>query len=136
MGGQGSLRFAFKHPNRFPIVAAISPAIDYQQRYYDEDEETIPLMYPDPESVRQDTATLYVHPLNWPRNIWFCSDPADHRWHDSALKLREKLSALGIPHQCHLKTSGGGHGWDFYNLMGPRAIAFLAERLEQERLRA
>src|SRR5687767_1563157 len=32
MGGQGALRFAFKYPNRFPVVAAISPAIDYHLR--------------------------------------------------------------------------------------------------------
>ena len=73
MGGQGALRFAFKHPQLFPIVAAISPAIDYQMRYYDEEEVTIPQMYDDPKQARQDTATLHVHPLNWPRNIWFCA---------------------------------------------------------------
>lgn len=135
MGGQGALRFAFKHPNRFPICAAIAPAIDYQLRFYDEHEETLPLMYPDAEAARQDTATLHVHPLNWPRNIFFASDPEDHRWHDSAQKLRMKLAALGIPHECELATTGGGHGWDYYNLIGPRAIRFLVERLEHERRR-
>ena len=99
MGGQGALRFAYKHPRTFPIVAALAPAIDYQQRFYDEGEETLPQMYPDAEAVRQDTATLHVHPLNWPRNQWFCCDPADRRWHDSAQKLKMKLSALGIPHE-------------------------------------
>jgi len=32
MGGQGALRFAYKYPRTFPIVAAISPAIDYHLR--------------------------------------------------------------------------------------------------------
>ena len=135
MGGQGALRFAFKHPNRFPIAAALAPAIDYQQRFDDPDEETLQGMYPDAETARQDTATLHVHPLNWPRNVWFASDPADHRWHDSAEKLRMKLSALGIMHDCDLETSAGGHSWQYYNHMAPQALAFIAERLERERLR-
>ncbi|HEX4129047.1 MAG TPA: alpha/beta hydrolase-fold protein [Pirellulales bacterium] len=135
MGGQGALRFAFKHPNIFPILAALAPAIDYQIRFGDPDEETLHLMYPDAEAVRQDTATLHVHPLNWPRNLWFCCDPADHRWHESAERLRMKLAALGIPHDYDLETSAGGHGWQYYDHMAPRAMAFIAERLERERLR-
>jgi enterochelin esterase-like enzyme len=135
MGGQGALRFAFKHPNRFPVVAAVSPAIDYQQRYYDDDEETLPTMYADPESARQDTATLHVHPLNWPRNIWFCCDPADARWWDSSDRLRMKLSSLGIPHEVDLETSAGGHGWPYYNQMAAAAVGFVVARLEQEQRR-
>lgn len=135
MGGQGALRFSFKYPQKFPLAAAISPAIDYQIRYYDEDEETIPQMYDDPERARQDTATLHVHPLNWPRHLWFCSDPADHRWHESSQRLHMKLYSLGIFHEIDLETSAGGHGWNYYNHMAPKAIGFLAERLEQERRR-
>ena len=134
MGGQGALRYAFKYPSRFPVVAAISPAIDYHLRW-NEGDETLPQMYPDPEAARQDTAILHVHPLNWPRNIWFSCDPADARWHDSADRLHMKLQALGIPHEYDLESSAGGHGFDYYNHMAPRAITFLAERLERERLR-
>jgi poly(3-hydroxybutyrate) depolymerase len=135
MGGQGALRLAFKHPNQFPIAAAVAPAIDYHLRFYDDDEETLPQMYPDAEAARQDTAILHVHPLNWPRNTWFASDPADLRWHDSAQKLRMKLSALGIPHECDLETTGGGHSWEYYNLVAGQAIEFIARRLDAERLR-
>lgn len=131
MGGQGALRLAFKHPSIFPVVAAISPAIDYQIRF-DEGDQVLWAMYDDRESVRQDTATLHVHPLNWPRNIWFSCDPTDARWHESADRLRMKLAALGIPHERDLETTGGGHGFDYYNRMAPRAIAFIAERLEKE----
>jgi S-formylglutathione hydrolase FrmB len=134
MGGQGALRIAFKHPNQFPTVAAISPAIDYQLRYKDGD-EVLYQMYSDAEEVRQDTATLHVHPLNWPRNIWMCCDPTDRRWHDSADKLRMKLNAIGIPHEHDLETTGGGHGFEYYNRMAPKALGFIAERLERERLR-
>lgn len=135
MGGQGALRFAFENPSLFPICAAVSPAIDFYKRYYDEDEETIPEMYASPEAARQDTATLRVHPLNWSRNVWFCSDPTDERWHESAQKLHMKLYSLGILHECDLATSGGGHSWTYYDRMAPKAVGFLAESLERERLR-
>jgi pimeloyl-ACP methyl ester carboxylesterase len=133
MGGQGALRMAFKHPDKLPVVAAISPAIDYQLAY--DDYETIPEMYPEPEAVRQDTATLHVHPLNWPRNLWFCCDPADERWHESSDRLHMKLYSLGIPHEFDLETTGGGHSWAYYDLMSGPALEFIAARLEQERLR-
>jgi S-formylglutathione hydrolase FrmB len=134
MGGQGALRIAFRHPRKFNVVAAISPAIDFHLRM-DEDDETLPLMYPDKEAARQDTATLHVHPLNWPRNLWFCCDPTDLRWHESADRLRMKLAALGIPHDYDLETSGGGHGFEYYSRMADKALDFIANRLEAERRR-
>jgi pimeloyl-ACP methyl ester carboxylesterase len=134
MGGQGALRFAFKHPGKFPVVAAISPAIDYQIRW-NEGDEVLPQMYADAEAVRQDTATLHVHPLNWPRHIWFSCDPADHRWIESAERLHSKLVALGIPHEYDFETTAGGHGFVYYNRMAPTAMTFLAAQLERERLR-
>jgi S-formylglutathione hydrolase len=134
MGGQGALRLAFKHPSKFPVTAAISPAIDYQLRWNDGD-ETLPLMYTDQEAARQDTATLHVHPLNWPRHVWFCCDPADYRWHESTERLRSKLVALGIPHEYDLESSGGGHSFTYYNRMAPAAVQFIVDQLEHERLR-
>ncbi len=133
MGGQGALRLAFKHPNKFPVLAAISPAIDYHLRM-DEGDETLVAMYADKEAARQDTATLHVHPLNWPRNIYFACDPSDLRWHESAERLRMKLAALGIPHECDLETGGGGHGFEYYNRMATAAMDFIVARLESERL--
>lgn len=134
MGGQGALRFGFKYPNRFPVVVAISPAIDFQVRVREGD-EVLAAMYRDVEDARQDTATLHVHPLNWPRNLWFCCDPEDARWHESAERLRMKLSALGVPHEHDLETSSGGHGFAYYGSMAPAALKFLVERLEQEQRR-
>ncbi len=46
-----------------------------------------------------------------------------------------KLYSLGVPHECDLETTGGGHGFEYYSRMAPRAIGFVAERLERERLR-
>jgi len=133
MGGQGALRLAYKHPNTFSVVAALAPAIDYQVRF--EEDEILQQMYPDPEAVRQDTATLHVHPLNWPRHQFFSCDPTDHRWWDGADRLRMKLASLGVPHECDLETVGGGHGFDYYNRMAERAVGFIALRLDQERRR-
>lgn len=134
MGGQGALRLAFKYPDTFPIVAAISPAIDYHTRF-DEGDETIPQMYEDEEEARQDTALLHMHALNWPRNIFFACDPTDHRWFDSAQKLQMKLGALGIPYECEMDLEAGGHGFRYYSAVARQAVEFLVERLDHERLR-
>lgn len=139
MGGQGVLRWSYKYPDRFPVVAAISPAIDYHlwlERPMPQPQITPALrqLYRDAEDARQDTATLHIHPLNWPRHQYFCSDPLDH-WHESADRLHMKLSSLGIPHEYDLTTEAGGHSWDYFDAMAPGAIEFVAESLDKERLR-
>jgi S-formylglutathione hydrolase FrmB len=134
MGGQGALRFAYKYPDTFPVVAAISPASDYQLRIADGD-AVLSKMYADREAARQDTALLHIHPLNWPRHQFFCCDPTDQRWYDSAERLRMKLHSLGIPFECEMEIKAGGHGFKYYNRMAKRAVGFIAERLERERLR-
>jgi S-formylglutathione hydrolase FrmB len=135
MGGQGALRLAFKRPDTFPIVAAISPAIDFQLRYDAEGYDTLREMYADAEDARQDTATLHVHPLNWPRNIFFACDPTDWPWIESAQRLQMKLAALGIPHEADLETTAGGHGFAYYDRLADRALDFILSRLDQERRR-
>ncbi|MDZ4820219.1 MAG: alpha/beta hydrolase-fold protein [Planctomycetota bacterium] len=130
MGGQGALRASFKSPNLFPIVAAISPAIDCYTIWYDDD--TLLQVYSDPENARQDSATLHIHPLNWPRNTWLCADPADHDWHESAERLRMKLTALGIPHEQDLETTTGGNREKYLEKMLPGALGFITQRLGQE----
>ena len=135
MGGQGALRMAYKHPNVFPTVAAISPAIDFQKRIEEGVDPGLELMYRDAEEARQDSALLHIHPLNWPRNQFFCCDPADVRWHDSVERLRMKLWSLGVPFECDLETEAGGHSFKYASHMAPRAIEFIATRLEQERRR-
>jgi S-formylglutathione hydrolase FrmB len=136
MGGQGALKLSYKYPNVFPVVAAISPAIDYQWVMEQEGDEALRQMYDDPEQARQDTATLHIHPLNWPRHQWYACDPTDYRWHDSADKLRMKLYSLGVPYEGDLETTGGGHSWEYVQRMAEPAVKFLVEGLERERLRA
>jgi len=135
MGGQGVLRMAYKYPYIFPTVAAISPAIDFQKRINEGIDEGLALMYRDSEDARQDSALLHIHPLNWPRHQFFCCDPTDFRWHDSAERLRMKLWSLGVLFQCDLQTVAGGHSFEYASHMATRAVGFMAESLEQERRR-
>ena len=134
MGGQGALRLAFKYPSKFPVVAAISPAIDFYIRWQEGD-PVLRAMYADAEAARQDTATLHVHPLSWVRHLWFCCDPTDTQWYESSDRLRMKLGSMGIPFESDLETEAGGHGFTYYNAMAERAIGFIANGLERERLR-
>jgi S-formylglutathione hydrolase len=130
MGGQGALRLAFKHPQIFPVVAAISAAIDYHELYG----QGTPLddMYDSKEQCRQDTALLHIHPSQYPGHIFFAIDPDDARWFRGNDRLHEKLSALGVPHEADLKTRAGGHSWDYFNHMAERVVKFVHAGLEQE----
>ncbi|MBC21053.1 MAG: esterase [Planctomycetaceae bacterium] len=130
MGGQASLRFGFKYPDLFPVVAAITPKIDHQSSWW-EPESFLDQMYLSEEAVRQDTATLHIHPLYWPRNIWFCSHSS---WLDSAQRLQMKLSALGIPYEAELDHTDQTPT-EYEKRMADPAVRFLTERLETERKR-
>jgi pimeloyl-ACP methyl ester carboxylesterase len=129
MGGQGALRLAFKHPDEFPAVAGISPAIDYHD--YHGQGNSLDEMYDSKEQARQDSAILHVHPSQFPPHVFFCCDPEDD-WHRGVDRLHEKLSALGVPHECDLTTKAGGHSWDYYNAVAGRVVRFLRDGLDQE----
>jgi len=130
MGGQGALRLAFKYPELFPAVAAISPAIEYHELYG----QGTPLdeMYDSKEQCRQDTALMHIHPSRFPPHIFFCIDPTEAAWYRGNDRLHEKLSALGVPHEFDLTTRAGGHSWDYFNHMAERAVRFVHHGLEQE----
>ena len=133
MGGQGALRLAYRFPRQFPIVAAVSPDIDFHE-HHREGDPTLTSMYRDAEAARQDTALLYVQPLNWPLHQWFCCPPVDApRWF-AADRLRMKLASLGVPHECDLETSGDDP-FSYDLAMLSRAADFVISRLERERLR-
>lgn len=136
MGGQGALRLAYRKPALFPVTAAVSPAIDFHRWMIEGPAEpgldrTLWAMYGDPERARQDTATLHIHPLNWPRRQFFVCDP-DDPWHEGCDRLRMKLGSLGVPSTSDLETHAGGHSWDYFNAMAERAIGFVAEGLSAE----
>lgn len=133
MGGQGGLKLAYLAPQQFPVVAALAPAIDFHRWYG----QGYPLddLYESAEEARQDTATVLIHPLNWPRHQMLLCDPTDTEWFEGVERLASKLSSSGIPFEKDFDTRAGGHTWDYFNHQGPAVVQFLAERLEKERLR-
>jgi S-formylglutathione hydrolase len=130
MGGQGALRIAFKHPEAFPVVAAIAPAIEHHA-YYGQG-SPIDAMYASKEHCRQDSVPMHVHPTNVPAHIYFCADPDDDYWFRGADRLHEKLGALGVQHECDLTMQAGGHTWDYFNAMAQRTIEFISGGLAQQ----
>ena len=137
-GGQGALRLAYRFPDEFPVVAAIRPAIDYHRCLQGEaptptHEQTVRKLYGDAESARQDTATLHIHPLNWPRHQWFACGPND-RWWDGADRLRMKLQSLGVMHECDLESDAARES-DYDAKTLAAAVDFVADRLGVERRR-
>ena len=85
MGGQGALQLAYRYPREFPVVAAISPAIDFHHWYG----QGLPLdeMFASREAARQATATLQIHPLGWPRHQLLVCDPEDVDWYEGVDRL-------------------------------------------------
>ena len=129
MGGQGVLQLSYRHARDFPVVAAISPAVDFHQWYG----QGLPIdeMFPNQEAARQATAILQIHPLNWPRHQLLVCDPNDVDWFFSLDKLAMKLSSSGIMFESDMETAAGGHSWDYFDTMAPRVIRFVAEKLAE-----
>jgi pimeloyl-ACP methyl ester carboxylesterase len=130
MGGQGVLRWAFRHPRVFPVAAAIAAALDYHELYGRG--LTLDDMYDSKEQCRQDTALLHVPPYDPPRHLYFCIDPADADWFRGNDRLHEKLTALGVEHTADLTTEAGGHSWAYFDHMAEPAIRFIHGGLEKE----
>jgi len=130
MGGQGALRLGFKYPERFPVVAGIASAIEYDRRYG----QGTPLddMYRSREACRQDTAGLHIQASKYPPHVWFACDPADDEWHRGNDRLHEKLLALGVPHEADLDTELGGHSWAYFDAMAPRLFAWLTNAMGKQ----
>jgi S-formylglutathione hydrolase FrmB len=128
LGGHGALRLAFKYPKMFPVVAAISPTIDFYEAWGQGSE--LDAMYPSKEHCRLDSALLHVQLESWPEAIYFCCDPADF-WYRGNERLREKLTVLGVAHTCDLLTSAGGHSWEYFYRMAEPALRFVREHLER-----
>lgn len=128
-GGQGALRLAFKHPDRFRVVASLNGMIDHYELFgrgtcLDE-------MYRNREDCRQDGVMLHVHPSNWPPYIWFTCDP-DSPWLRGNDRLHEKLMAHGVPHTFDFTTKVCGHSWSYYDRLAPAMMRFVVEGLDKE----
>jgi S-formylglutathione hydrolase FrmB len=129
MGGQGILQFGYRDARSFPVMAAMSPAIDFHRWIG----MGLPLdeMFHDTEDARQSTATLQIHPLNWPRHQLLVCDPIDSDWIEGCERLASKLSSSGIPFEQDFDTSHGGHSWDYFEHIGPKVIEFIAMSLKE-----
>src|SRR5262245_23843981 len=130
MGGQGALRLAFRHPDIFPVVAGIGPAIDYHELYGEG--TALDEMYDSKEQCRQDTALMHINPYQYPPQLFFCIDPADAAWFRGNDRLHEKLNALGIAHTADLDTRAGGHTLKYFERMAEQALRFVVEGLDKE----
>ena len=126
MGGQGALRLAFKHPQQFPVVAALAPSLEYHELHGCGTQ--LDAMYDSKEQCRQDTAILHLHPSNYPPHIYFAIDPADP-WYRGSDRLHEKMNALGVPHQ--VEFTPGIFGLEYLMMMEP-ALRFVVAGLETE----
>lgn len=133
MGGQGALQLAYRYPSEFPVVGAISPAVDFYAVYG----EGLPLddMFDDAEAARQATVVLQLQMLNWPRHQIVTCDPADEFWFEGTERLAMKLASSGVPFEKDFTTTAGGHTWEYFKAMAEPVVQFLVDRLDQERRR-
>jgi hypothetical protein len=95
MGGHGALNLSYRHARKFPVVFAISAAVDFH--IYQPIEPVLSETFESVEAARQQTATLHLHPLNWPLYQRIACDPADPYWFEGCERLASKLSSSGIP---------------------------------------
>lgn len=130
LGGQGALQLAYRYPQDFPIVVAISPKIDVH-RWHGHG-LTIDEIFPTAEAARQATVTLYLNPLNWPRRQLLLCDPADPYAFEGTDVLATKLSSSGVMHDRDLETSHGGFGWPYANAMATTVVDYLANGIRAE----
>lgn len=133
MGGQGALQLTYRNARQFPIVAAVSPIIDFHRLWG----RGLPLdeIFPDEEAARQETVILHLHPMNWPRHQLLLCDPTDRDWLEGVQRLAGKMSSSGILFESDFETTGGGHSWDYFNAVAPKVIAFLADAFQKEAFR-
>lgn len=129
-GGQAALRLAFKRPEFFSVVGAISPTLDYHELYGRG--SCLDQLYDSKEQCRQDTALMHVPPTGAPRHIFFCVDPTDAFWYRGNDRLHEKLKALGIEHEIDFTTEAGGHSWPYFDHMAERLETFIHNGLVAE----
>jgi S-formylglutathione hydrolase FrmB len=130
MGGQGALRLAFKHARLFQVAAGIGPMIDCHELYHEG--TALDDMYDSKEQCRQDTATMHIHPTQFPAHIFFGIDPANQRWFRGNDRLHEKLGALGVTHEADFSATGTANIWPYANHLAERVVRFIAQGLEQQ----
>jgi pimeloyl-ACP methyl ester carboxylesterase len=130
MGGQGTLRLAFRHADLFPVAAAVAPALEYHEWYG----QGTPLdaMYNSKEQARQDTAIMHIAPSRYPPHLFFAMDPGDCQWFRGNDRLDEKLNALGVAHEKDFESQAQSDNWGYFNQLAGRVQQFLLKGLEEQ----
>ena len=133
MGGQGALQLCYRNARQFPIVAAVSPIIDFHRLWG----RGLPLdeIFEDEEAARQETVILHLHPMNWPRHQLLLCDAADGDWLAGVERLAGKMSSSGILFVSDFETRAGGHSWDYFDAVAPQVVDFVAESFQKEEFR-
>ena len=98
-GGQSALKWAIQDPAGFPVVAALDAAIDLFEIHGLG--HTLDAIYPTVESLRQQSASLYLQSYPFPDAVWMAVSP-DSLWHRGNDRLHEKLNVLGAAHTYEL----------------------------------
>jgi S-formylglutathione hydrolase FrmB len=128
-GGQGALRVGFRHPARIRVVAGLGSYLDFHEAYGRG--TSLDEIYSSREHCRQDTAVLQIDGHEWPPYVWFACDP-DSPWLRGNDRLKEKLSAMGVPHAIDFTSRARGDAWAYYDSLAPALVRFIVEALEKE----
>lgn len=131
-GGQGAFRLALLHPRQFQAVASLEGYLDFYELLGKG--TSLDEIYESREQARQDSPILALRGYNVPNHIWFSCSP-DSFWLRGNERMREKLTALGLPHVADFATKVCGYSWSYYETMAPRAVRYLAEGLAQESMK-
>lgn len=103
VGGQGALRVAYRHPRKYPIVAAIAPKVDLHNIHGLG--TSLDRLFPTAEAVRQQEATVWLNPLLRPNHQLILCDPGNDFCYPGCQTLQTKLSSTGCPHELILETT-------------------------------
>ncbi|TWT58770.1 putative esterase [Thalassoglobus neptunius] len=129
MGGQGALNLSYRHALKFPVVVAISSAVELHKAYgYG---FPIDNMFESAEEARQQAPLLHLHPLNWPRFQFLACDPMDPTWLEGNEILASKLASSGIPFENDFQTSLGGHTWEYFAAMTDKGMTFISTAIQK-----
>lgn len=122
VGGQGVLQLAYRRPRDFPAVAAVDPAVDFHELHGRG--TAIDELFPTREAARQQTATLRMQGVGWPRRQLIVADPQGF-WFEGAERLWMKLRSIGVPVETEFTATAGGGPTQFFEAQAGRAVQFL-----------
>jgi putative tributyrin esterase len=139
MGGLGSLKIAFRHPDRFGSVSAHSAALlapdvdklpDYTQRFlgFAPVKKAVTEIFGDPidPTIWRDNNPFYLletrTDLAGIKLYFDCGDQDRYQFNKGAEELHELLDKKKIPHEFHILP--GGHGWDYLGQYLHQSIEF------------